>query len=312
LINKQKKPDFVYSKNRIILSVVFLSIAASIGVYSLYSWNVIPRLFEKIEFKENDIIISKRYRYKYKKSYPVSIQQIPVSDISTNIIAVIKRDNKELDYKIKDNNLIIMFENPIKRGQIVDYTVKYYADNYSPFFNVVRHNGNLFTLHYINWDATPAIKVKTIELPEKAQITDVLSTVHNYFIKNNKAKFSGRFRRLKKFDISINFMLPTEETIRYVEASPPIIDNTNVTIRLPKAIYQSPPYIRGDFTGWKELPMKESNNFYIFKTNMPPGAYRYQVYYHIPHSDNSVIKRQFSHFEDSMSIIYVGTPGTFR
>ena len=126
---------------------------------------------------------------------------------------------------------------------------------------------------------------------------------------NNKVSLRGRYDKPKKFDLTVHFYIPDaliSNSIAFIQATPPRSSSTNIVFRVSKELYPSAPTIRGDFTGWRDMKMHEKGNMYVFSTNIPGGVYRYQIrYFYVPHNDCSVVNRQLSANEDSMSVICI-------
>lgn len=297
------------TENKFKISILFLLGAIIFGLFTYNRFSKIPNFSDKIELQSNRIILIKRFQYTYNNPLPVKKQRVFLPSWSSNILSVTTKDGKVLSYTINDKELIIFFDKEIKQSTKLDYKIISEVNSFTPFFNIVRHTNNFYTLHYINWEKQPAIKSKTVILPKEARIAKVITTVPNMLMINNKVSVRGKFNKPKKFDLTVHFYMPDgliTNGIAFVQATPPLSTSSNITFRVSKKLYSHAPTIRGDFTSWCEVKMYEKGDMYIFTTNIPGGIYRYQIrYYYVPHNDCSVVNRQLSAHEDSMSIIRI-------
>lgn len=295
-------------KNKIAISVVLLLMSASIVYTTVYRLHRIARMDEFIRVTATNIILNTRYRYSNLENRAILTQRLRLSPFNSNILGVFDRKGAPIGYARMGNILTVVLGEPVPAGKIVEYTVESRLDPNRPYFNIVNHNNNNFTLHYVSMDPTPAMKTKQFILPENAQIIKVSSSRQGVETADNAVRVRETLNDNGHYDISIEFALYDNSTVSHVKATPPEVENgSNIIIRASKELYDEPPTIRGDFTGWSEVKMRDGGDCYIFVTNIQRGRYYYQIRYCAEHTaDDSVPERQIIIGEESASVMTVG------
>ncbi len=287
------------------LALILSVLALSVSWIVFQNFRKIPDFGETIEISSEKIILTRKYSYVYEKKYPVDLQLVRLSLLNTNVIEVRDTENRMLNFSLEANNLLVYLNGPARKGTKLDFIVKSeIRDNY-PFFNIVHHGGEEYSFHYVSWESYPGKKSKRVLLPSGSHITYVEVAGMKPKVKEREVLIQDQYSPAQKFDVMVGFSLP-RGYMHAVQASPPLIQDGNATIRVPVSLYQTAPAIQGDFTAWRSLPMVQEGDYFVFKTFLHPGQYRYQIrYYSLPKSDDSVEKRAFNNKQESMSILDV-------
>ena len=291
---------------KLVFSILFLLIAGGIALFVFLRAQKIPKFSDSILVADNKFVIEKQYAYLYTAEYPVSVQKILLTSGFTNITGIFTKAGEALRYEVLDNReLIVFFDKPVFSGEMIDLVIRAEVLNPTPSLNITGHGSNQYSLHFITWERNLAKKIKKIVLPAGAVIKKVHTTVADYEFEGNTVLFRWVFNGKQVFDVSIDFTL--EGTgLKTIPAAIPVVMDNLVKFRFPKALCMPAPMIRGDFSLWRDCPMTEEGDFYIYQTNLSPGSYRYQYsfgYYIM--ADCSVEDRQFNNFGESYSVINI-------
>lgn len=294
-------------KTKIGISVLLLLISAGIVFVTVRQLRRVSRVDEFIQVSESNIILNTRYRYAYTSHDSSITQTLIINPFNSNVVGVYTVHGEPINYSTSTDLLFVIFNEPIMNGDVVEYVVKTELDASYPYFNIVNHAGNSFTLHYISMDPScGGMQTKKFVLPDNAQILKVNSSMESVEMENNEIVVKNTSDDFDRFDISISFAMNIG-SVKHIKAYPPLIDaDSNVVIRASKEIYSSPPTLRGDFTGWAEVQMVDEGDFYIYKTNLEQGRYYYQFRSEsMPSSDDSVADRQIIIGDESASVMTI-------
>ena len=291
-------------RNKSLLSGAFLIVAVLIGIFVYNRISKIPQFEDRIEVKPDGLYYSKHFRYPYALDYPVTIQRVMLSSsYDTNTIGVHLDNGNALKYTLNKQELIVFFDKPIRKNQMVDFWIESKVKDNLPFLNLVYHSNNRYTLHYVSYENDPANKRKRFVLPDGAHITEIYSTVKDSETTSRSLLFKGAFNALKKFDISVAFEY-SNRISNSIAALPPILTGDYVMFRVPKAMTPVTPRIAATFTGGRPLQFLETNDYYFIRMKLPKGSYRYQLTYNmVPVCDDSVMERAINVADESESQI---------
>jgi hypothetical protein len=169
-------------------------------------------------------------------------------------------------------------------------------------------------LRYIEWNYEPARGFRRFLLPAQSQILGTFGASPGLRAGITNVQWTPRSAVAGKIDLSVRFRAP-DNSVATVEAAPPLTTNGTTTFRVPASLvqFQRSLFIRGDFTGWKSLPMESSGDVFVFRTNLAPGKYRYQFQYsYLAFGDPSVPGALTNADGESVSEIVInpGAPST--
>lgn len=281
----------------------FLVLALAVSFYSYRSYRSIPGFQETIELSREKVILTRHYQYMHDKNYPVSIQQVRLSQLGTNVIDVRDSEGRMLNFQVKGDQLLIYLRGPVDRGSHLDFRVRSVVDPVYPFFNIIQYPDGTYGFHYIAWEGYPGNKTKTIHLPPGSRLIDAEAGDLPVRYHKNTLRIRDIFSHSRKFDIRIHFSNP-QGFEKAVAASPPVQQQEQVVFRVPASLYSVTPAIQGDFTSWYSRPMQREGDYYVFSSRLSPGTYRYQVrYLNMPQSDVSVLARKYNRKGESLTVL---------
>jgi hypothetical protein len=291
---------------KIIFSVLFFIIAGGIALFVVLRVKKIPKFTDYVEAASDRFIIEKHYSYTYDAEYPVTVQKIFLTSGFTNIVHISSKEEKSMSFEVLNiRELIVFFKNPVYNGEMVELKIKAEVYVSSPFLNIIDYGNGNYSLHFISWERNLAKKLKKVVLPETAAVKKVYTTVADYRIDGNSVVYNWIFNGAQIFDISVDFTMDGGE-FKAFPASAPVVIGNQVQFRIPKSMFFQPPSVRGDFSLWRDLPMTEEGDFYIYNIKLPPGIYRYQFRYgFLVTADPSVPEREYNNFGESYSVIKI-------